>query len=133
MIAEELAKQTKGMTIASVQFDRWRTDDFKPRADEFGFAAESEWIPVGQGFKDFSLRVDGLDSLLLQGKIRHGMHPLLNLGAANAVVVTDPSGSKKYDKSKSSQRIDTLVALAMSVYPLSDGVFDEINIDSMIV
>jgi phage terminase large subunit-like protein len=49
------------------------------------------------------------------------------------VVVTDPSGSKKYDKSKSSQRIDTLVALAMSVYPLSDGVFDEINIDSMIV
>jgi phage terminase large subunit-like protein len=133
MIAEELAKQTKGMTIASVQFDRWRIDDFKPRADEFGFAAESEWIPVGQGFKDFSLRVDGLDSLLLQGKIRHGMHPLLNLGAANAVVVTDPSGSKKYDKSKSSQRIDTLVALAMSVYPLSDGVFDEINIDSMIV
>jgi phage terminase large subunit-like protein len=133
MIAEELAKQTKGMTIASVQFDRWRIDDFKPRADEFGFASESEWIPVGQGFKDFSLRVDGLDSLLLQGKIRHGMHPLLNLGAANAVVVTDPSGSKKYDKSKSSQRIDTLVALAMSVYPLSDGVFDEINIDSMIV
>ena len=133
MIAAELAKQTEGMTIATVQFDRWRIDDFKPRADEAGFATEAEWVPVGQGFKDFGLRVDGLDSLLLQGKIRHGMHPLLNLGAANAIVVADPTGSKKYDKSKSSQRIDTLVAMAMSVYPLSDGVFEETNVDSMIV
>lgn len=133
MLAEHLAMSTEGMTISTVQFDRWRIDDFKPRADHHGFATEAQWIPVGQGFKDFSLRVDGLDSLLLQNKIRHGMHPLLNLGAANAVVVTDPSGAKKYDKSKSSQRIDTLVAMAMSVYPISDGVYEHTDVDNMIV
>jgi phage terminase large subunit-like protein len=48
-------------------------------------------------------------------------------------VVTDPSGNKKYDKSKSSQRIDTLVALAMSVYPLSDGNVEILDVDTMIV
>jgi len=134
MISSALAKETEGMQIATVQYDRWRIQDFKPRAEANGFASGAEWIPVGQGFKDFSLRVDGLDSLLLRSKIRHGFHPLLNLGASNAIVVADPSGNKKYDKSKSSQRIDTLVALAMAVYPLSDmaevPVFD---VDTMII
>jgi len=133
MIAETLAIHTKGMTIATVSYDRWRINDFKPRAEEYGFANEAEWIGVGQGFKDFSLRVEGLDSLLLQEKLRHGFHPLFNLGASNAIVVVDPTGNKKYDKSKSSQRIDTLVALAMSVYPLSDGKMEVFDIDSMIV
>jgi len=133
MIAETLAIHTKGMTIATVSYDRWRINDFKPRAEEHGFANEAEWIGVGQGFKDFSLRVEGLDSLLLQEKLRHGFHPLFNLGASNAIVVVDPTGNKKYDKSKSSQRIDTLVALAMSVYPLSDGKMEVFDIDSMIV
>lgn len=133
MIAETLAMHTKGMAIATVSYDRWRIDDFKPRADSHGFANEAEWIGVGQGFKDFSLRVEGVESLLLQEKMRHGFHPLYNLGASNAIVVTDPSGNKKYDKSKSSQRIDTLVALAMSVYPLSDGNVEILDVDTMIV
>lgn len=133
MMAEALKLHTAGMTIATVQFDRWRIEDFKPRAEAHGFANEAEWISVGQGFKDFGKRVDGLDSLLLQEKICHGMHPLLNLGASNAIVSVDPTGAKKYDKSKSSQRIDTLVAMAMSVYPLSDGNVEILDIDTMIV
>ena len=132
MLAVALKNATAGMNIASVQFDRWRVNDFKPRAEAAGFATEANWIPVGQGFKDFGLRVDGLDSLLLQGKVCHGKHPLLNLGAANAIVVTDPTGSKKYDKSKSSQKIDPLVAMAMAVYPLSDGNVEAVNVDTMI-
>ena len=133
MMAEALKEHTVGMDICTVQFDRWRIDDFKPRAEAHGFATDAEWISVGQGFKDFGKRVDGMDSLLLQEKIRHGMHPLLNLGAANAIVTVDPTGAKKYDKSKSSQRIDTLVAMAMAVYPLSDGTVDIVNVDTMIV
>jgi phage terminase large subunit-like protein len=134
MISEHLALMTHGMEIASVQYDRWRINDFKPRAVEHGFATDSEWIACGQGFRDFSLRVEGLESLLLQEKLAHGFHPLLNLGASNAIVVTDPSGNKKYDKSKSSQRIDTLVALAMAVYPLSDATLTApVDIDTMIV
>ena len=134
MMAKSLADQTVGMYIATIQFDRWRIDDFKPRALANGFGTEAEWVPCGQGFKDMGLRVDGLDSVLLRGKVRHGFHPLLNLGASNAIVVSDPTGNKKYDKSKSSQRIDTLVALAMSVYPLSDmASAPQLDIDTMII
>lgn len=132
MLAIALKSVTAGMNIATVSFDRWRINDFKPRADAAGFATEATWQGVGQGFKDFGLRVDGLDSLLLQGKVCHGKHPLLNLGAANAIVVVDPTGSKKYDKSKSSQKIDPLVALAMAVYPLSDGNVETVDVATMI-
>jgi phage terminase large subunit-like protein len=39
--------------------------------------------------------------------------------AANAVATSDPSGNRKLDKSKTSARIDGLVALAMAVGGMS--------------
>ena len=133
MIAEELGRLTQGWNIASLSFDRWRIDDFKIAAEKVGFAQETEWIAVAQTFKDFSLRLDGLESLILQKLLRHAGHPLLNMAASNAIVVADPAGNRKLDKTKSSQRIDPLVALAMSSYLLSDSNMTATDIDSMIV
>ena len=79
------------------------------------------WHAVGQGFKDFSPRLESFEVKLLEGKIRHGAHPLLNMAAANAIAVTDPAGSKKIDKSKSTQRIDPLVAAVMALHAVCDG------------
>jgi phage terminase large subunit-like protein len=39
----------------------------------------------------------------------------LQCGAANAVVTRDPAGGRKFDKAKSTGRIDALVALAMAL------------------
>jgi phage terminase large subunit-like protein len=133
MIVEELALKTQGWNIATVNFDRWRIEDFKLAAEKIGWAQDAEWIPVGQTFKDFTVRLEGLESLMLQGKLRHAGHPLLNMAASNAIVVTDPAGNRKLDKSKSSQRIDPLVALAMSTYLLSDANMLQSDVDSMIV
>lgn len=133
MLAEAMAEATKGMHIVSVQFDRYRINDFMPRAEANGLAVDAEWIACGQGYKDFALRIDGMESLLLQEKICHGGHPLLNMAAANAIVVSDPAGNRKLDKAKSSQKIDALVAMAMAVYPLSDGQVETIDTDLMII
>jgi len=133
MIVDHLNTLTQGWNISSVSFDRWRIEDFKVAAEKISWAQEAEWIGVGQSFKDFSLRLDGLESLLLQKQLRHASHPLLNMGAANAIVITDPAGNRKLDKSKSSQRIDALVALAMSVYLLSDANRIDTDIDAMII
>jgi len=48
-------------------------------------------------------------------------------------VITDPAGNRKLAKDKSSQRIDPLVALAMSTYPLSDGKHEALDLSSMII
>lgn len=116
MVAEYLKAELVGMDIAVLHFDRWRIDLFKKECEDVGFAMDAEWMPVGQGFKDFSPRLEMFESLALQKKIRHGNHPLLTMAAANAIAVSDPAGNRKLVKNKSSARIDPMVAMSMAVY-----------------
>ena len=106
--------------LSSVQFDRWRITECKQAAERVGFAQEAEWCEIGQGYASMSPRVESFETYLLQGKIRHGSHPLLNMGAASAIVVADPSMNRKLDKSKATQKIDVLVAAVMAVGAFTD-------------
>ena len=45
----------------------------------------------------------------------HGQHPVLSMCAANVTVITDPSGNRKFDKARSTGRIDGMVGLAMAM------------------
>ena len=119
-VAEFMRQATEQMLVASVNFDRWNITQFQAASMAAGFESE-QWVPVGQGYKDFSPRLSALETALLQGRIRHGGHPLLNMAVANAVAVMDPSGNKKLDKSATSQRIDPIVATVMAAYPNLDG------------
>ena len=53
--------------------------------------------------------------MLLEGRIRHGNHPVLTMCAANTRVVKDPAGNRKFDKIRSIGRIDGIVALGMAL------------------
>jgi len=106
---------------ALVAFDRWRIKAFRTAAANRGFAQASEWKEVGQGFRDMSPRLEAFEGLLLDRRIRHGGHPLLNMSAANAIAVQDPAGNRKLDKDLATLRIDPLVAAVMAAYEVSDG------------
>ena len=110
-----------GIEVNYICFDRWRIDVFKNAAEECNFAQWAEWNECGQGFRDMSPRVEAFESLLLENRIRHGNHPLLNLAASNAIAISDPAGGRKIDKSKSTQRIDPLIAAVMAAFQVSDG------------
>lgn len=109
----------KNITVDSIQFDRWKIQSFKAAAERQGFAQDAVWVDVGQGFKDYSPRVDSFEKALLENRVRHGMHPVLSMGAATAVVVADPTGARKIDKTKTigGGKIDGLVAAIMAVHP----------------
>ena len=106
---------------ARVAFDRWRINDFKRAAERARIRAGGAWLEVGQGFKDMSPRVETFETAVLRGRVRHGSHPVLNMGASCAVVVTDPTGGRKLDKTRASQRIDALVAAVMACHELLVG------------
>lgn len=72
-------------------------------------------VPFGQGFKDMAPALDSLEAELVNERIAHGMHPVLTLCAANATTTKDPAGSRKLDKSRTTGRIDGMVALAMAM------------------
>lgn len=130
-VAEYLRIQTAEMLVASVQFDRWNITNFQAAAMQAGFDSE-QWIPVGQGYKDFSPRLAAFETALLKGKIRHGGHPLLNMAIANSIATMDPAGNKKLDKSATSQRIDPIVAAVMAAMPCLDGSAAPVDINTMI-
>lgn len=106
---------------ASVCFDRWRINIFQKACADVGAFPFAEWVAIGQGFRDISPRMESFEAKLLAGAIRHGSHPLLNMAASNAIAVGDPAGNRKVDKSKSTQRIDPIVAAIMALHQVSEG------------
>jgi phage terminase large subunit-like protein len=67
------------------------------------------------GPKTMAPAVTAIETLLLEGRIRHGGHPLLTWNALNARVVTDDLGNRRFTKTRSSGRIDGLIALTNAI------------------
>ena len=113
-----------GIEVDFIEFDRWKIEDFQAackRVGAFTHLDEESWHSVGQGYISMAPRCDCLLNAMIDGRIKHGNHPLLTMAASNAIAVQDPTGAVKLDKSKSTQRIDPIIAMLMSVYPLLDG------------
>lgn len=109
--------------VRKIAFDRWGFKHLLPWLIKAGFTEErieDLFEEFGQGFQSMSPALRTLEGEILNGRVAHGNHPVLSMCAANAVVVSDPSGNRKLAKDKSSGRIDGMVALtmAMGVAPL---------------
>lgn len=128
-VAAEMAEIMADLDVEMVAFDRWRIDVFKKDAESIG--ADFPLAPFGQGFKDMSPALDVLEADLLNGRIRHGNHPVLTMCAANAVVTKDAAGNRKLDKHKATGRIDGLVALAMAL-GVAGHAGESIDLDSFL-
>lgn len=116
-IAEHLRGVFDRCDVQAIAFDRYNMRFLKPWLVKAGFTeAELEkFIDFGQGFISMSPALRELESLLLARKLRHGMHPVLQMCARNATVVQDPAENRKFVKAKTTGRIDGMVALAMAV------------------
>jgi phage terminase large subunit-like protein len=112
-VALKLAELHGLYKIQSLAFDRWRVEDIKRELSAIG--CDVTLVPFGQGFKEMAPAVDALEKLVVDGKLRHGMHPVLTMAAGNAKVEMDAAGNRKLSKRKSTGRIDPLVALTMAV------------------
>jgi phage terminase large subunit-like protein len=108
-ITHKIAELNGQNHIMSLAF-RWRINDLKRELDAIGCQVMLE--PHGQGCKDMSPAVDIVERLVAQKKLRHG-HILSCSGAQPTI--RDPAGGRKFDKAKSTGRIDALVALAMAL------------------
>lgn len=113
-VAAFLRDQFEILNIQKIGFDRWNWRHFKPWLLAAGFLEEqleAHFVEVGQGFQTQGPALRDMESVLLNGKMAHGAHPVLTMCAANAVVQTDPAGGRKLSKSKSRGRIDGMSAL----------------------
>jgi phage terminase large subunit-like protein len=115
--------------VAKIAFDRWNMQHLKPWLLNAGFSEqmiEQKFVPFGQGYKSMSPALRDLESIILEKKLRHGDHPILQMCASNAVIDRDPAGNRKLSKKRSTGRIDGMTALVMAfgVTPLKAPAFD---------
>lgn len=113
--------------LRKIAFDRWNFVHFRPWLVAGGIPEriiEDQWIPFGQGTQSMSPALRELESRILDREIAHGNNPVMNMCAANAVVVEGKDGvrdvgkdssNRRLSKKRSTGRIDGLVALAMAL------------------
>ncbi len=97
--------------IREIAVDRWNATQITMQLQGDGF----EMVPMGQGFASMSAPSKEFERLVLEGKIRHGGHPVLRWMVSNVSVVQDAAGNIKPAKDKSTGRIDGVVALIMAL------------------
>src|SRR5690606_21482571 len=83
-VARWLAEYADEHDVALINYDRWRMDVLKAEVSRLGITLPLQ--EFGQGYKDMTPAIDTLEAELLNEKIRHGMHPVLTMCAANTVV-----------------------------------------------
>jgi phage terminase large subunit-like protein len=128
-VAAYLFNAFREYDIRKCAFDRWGFKHLRPWLIRAGFSEpeiEACFVEFGQGFQSMSPAMRDLEAELLNGRIAHGDNPILKMCAVNAVVKTDPAGSRKLAKNGNTGRIDGMVALLMAVgvAPLAEPAFD---------
>jgi phage terminase large subunit-like protein len=119
----------------ALAFDPWRVDDFLREMDAAGIDAHI-WdgpekpsgyglrlVRHGQGFggggSDSTLwmprSITDIETAVLNGTLKARKNPVLTWNSASAVLEQDATGNKKWEKRKSTGRIDGIVALSMAV------------------
>ena len=98
--------------VRMVAFDPWNATDLVSRLEKVdGFTC----VKMRQGKASLSAPSKALEKAVLEKTIRHDGHPILKWNIANASVDTDNAGNIQPSKSKSTERIDGVVALVMAL------------------
>lgn len=125
---EEWLKQASD--TGGLAFDQWRIVEFMKALDGIdSYVSDGKsgyglkMVKHGQGFgggaSEHTLwmprSVTELEAAVMKGTLRVKRNPVLTWNSASAVLESDPTGNKKWEKRKSSGRIDGIVALCMAV------------------
>lgn len=116
-VAEHITRLFETADVRKIAFDRFNMRHLRPWLVKAGLSdslIDERFEDFGQGYVSMSPALRTLESMLLNGKMRHGAHPVLTMCARNSVVKMDEAGNRKLDKKKSAGRIDGMVGLAMA-------------------
>ncbi|MCL2577971.1 MAG: terminase large subunit [Defluviitaleaceae bacterium] len=108
-----VAELSKRFVIREVAYDRYGAEKIRRDLEELGDENGFTVFPFGQGFLSMSPPTKDLLQHVLERKIRHGKHPVLDWNMRNVIADVDAAGNIKLSKKKSTERIDGAIALIM--------------------
>jgi phage terminase large subunit-like protein len=110
-ISEAIYEAAEMFNIKAIAYDRWNSSSLIAELAEEELPVE----PYGQGFASMSPAVKQLEIWIRSNQIAHTGNNLLRWCVSNVQAKTDPAGNLKFDKSKSSDKIDVAQAWAIAV------------------
>lgn len=110
-IRERINELSAHYPIKEIAADPWNSTQLQTQLAGDGF----DVVQFRQGFGSMTAPAKELERLLMQGKLRHGGQPVLRWMASNVAAETDAAGNVKPSKKHSSEKIDGIVALVMSL------------------
>lgn len=124
-VAQRIAEVATDYDVQGLAFDRWRIELLLKELSAYGVESFIDGkdtaihgglrlCPWGQGFRDMAPAIDALEVAVIERTLSHDQNPVLTWNIANTIVISDPAGNRKLDKSKSRFRIDGAVALTMA-------------------
>lgn len=111
-IERDIKELCEKFNVKSIAYDRWNASSLVTNLTNDDVV---ELIPFGQGYSSMSAPTKQIDVLALQGRLNHGDNPVLNWMCSNVVLKRDPADGIKIDKSKSIEKVDGMVSLAMAL------------------
>lgn len=120
-IAEDLFQLCRDYDVQRIYYDPAQFIALAPHLRNVGFSEENIDSENGlfreqrQGPMYMSPLLREVEGLFLEGRVRHGGHPVLSMCAHNAIAESDSKGNRYLDKKKSTGRIDGMTALVMAI------------------
>lgn len=93
------------------EYDPWKATELVQYLQKNGV----EVHPFPQTITHFSFPTTEFETLAHSGRFRHGGHPVLSWMLSGCVARMDPNENLRYDKSKSTKRIDGIIATIMAL------------------
>ena len=113
---------TEKFNLISVGLDRWSSSQIVAALnDQDGVIT----IGYGMGYRTMAAAVRYAEQLIYSNKVRHGGHPVLTWCIDNTIIISDPAGNQKPDKSKSAGKIDGAVAMLIALKNMDDDLIGE--------
>lgn len=111
-IETKIKEDCEKFNIKEIAYDRWNSSQLVTNLENEGI---SQMIQFGQGFASMNSPTKEIETLVLQNKLNHGNNSVLTWMMSNVTLKRDPADNIKIDKSKSSEKVDGMVALAMAL------------------
>lgn len=129
-IAADLGRICKGMNVQKIAYDRWRIDVLRQAVARIGLMLPL--VEIGMGFKDMAPAIDVFEELAIDGKLRHGNHPVLRWCISNTFIERDAAGNRKPTKARSYGRIDIAVAALAAVAAMKCNTTQSVDLAALI-
>jgi phage terminase large subunit-like protein len=110
-IKQQLIEDCETYDVQEIVYDRWNATKLITELMDEGLNC----VPYGQGFQSMSAPTKEWEKLILGKQIAHNGNPVARWMMSNVAVRQDPAGNIKPDKSKSTEKIDGIVAAIMAL------------------